>query len=771
MFRFVCSCGRRLIRRREALKTRGISALKVLSRIVLGVCLVALASACQADITISDAFCRGGQVFLHWSDPDTSYTGYNVYRRNQPIDSAEALNSAELVVANARLHSAKDLTASYIAGRLGQQDPNIGLRLSDLGPTLDPLDCLEVMTVRSSGQGYYAIVGLGSDGEEDRAVVPGVNSLTSPVDEVPGSPVPVLETEGSVNVSGYIYPWKTYTWYRRSDEAMRDGEATKVTVTLPANQASQYPTMYYLHAYGGRNNYTVWWNTIVIAPCDYTPGLPYTGNSWWYGYCNSYPCVSSGIVINYTENMLVHMLEWAKASFPVDPNRIILSGGSMGGTGSVSFGMRHPELFAGIYATVPQVNPGLKGMAFQDQLDDIWGPVSLNLPTDEGTGVWNRMNMTQYVADHKEDLPFLKVQNSKNDTVLFWPQIPEFYRNLNASRHGAICAWGQGGHLNSSSGLPPAFLNWDIYSKVRLNQSYVAVSNSSANDDPGGGDPLDGDSVGQMNSGYDWTILSDTADQWSALIKYTAGGAAHADISARRLQSFNFAAGDVLAYSQWNPTTGGVAASGRVTAERNRFFVIPHLTFDAAGMNLAVWKSSKQTTADVAGLDPGAPVDLDQLVVTAVFTDVCYAQPSDRVPAIAILGATGLSQGSLIRLRGTKAVFGQMTAVNASPALVPSYGKVAAAPIGIPRALETLQGKPTELGLLVKTWGVVERSGTDWFTLTQGATKVLVYGSIGSPAPSGLVAVTGIVSETNGPNGERYGVRVRSSSDVVRLLP
>lgn len=735
----------------------------------LGTCLavLAFASVCHASITIEHAFCRGGQVFLHWSDPDTSYISYHIYRHTQPIDSTDTLANAALVEANAPLGSAKDRAATYIASKHSQPDPNIGLRLSDLGPTLDSLDGLEVITVQTSGLGYYAVVGIKPDGTEDRVIVPDGNSLTYAIDEVPGASCPVLEEEGTVGVSN-TYPWKTYTWYRRGDEALRDGEPTKVTVTLPANQASQYPTMVYLHAYGGTNIKQAWWNTIIVSPCDYTPELPYSGYTWWYGYGNSYPNVSSGTVVNYTENMLLHMLDWAKAAFPIDANRVFLQGGSMGGTGSISFGIRHPELIAGIYAQVPQVNPALPGIGWpQTQLQGIWGTVSRNLPTNEGAGVWDRMNMTQYVADHKQDMPFLKVQNSKNDQTLFWFQIPDFYKNLNASRHGFISAWGQGGHVNSSSGLPSAYSGFDLYGKIYRNRSYVAVSNSSANNDPGSGDPANGDSVGQMNAGYDWTILSDNADQWSALVKYTAGGSACADISARRLQNFNFAAGDLLAYCLTDPATGAVVQAGTIIAERDRFFVIPHLQFNAAGRTLAVWKSSGQTATEVLGLDEGAAVDIDQVVVTAVFADVCYAQPLERVPAIAILGASGLIEGSLIRLRGTKTTLGRMCAVNASPPSAPVYGSIALKPFGMPRPLAGVQGKPAELGALVKTWGLVQSTGQGWFT-TQ---SVCVFGDIGSPAPSGFVTVTGIVSETAGPNGEQYGIRVRRPSDVVATGP
>jgi len=743
----------------------------ILHKIALGACLAmfAFASVCRASVTIEHAFCRGGQVFLHWSDPASIYTSYRVYRSARPIDSAAALDEAALVVSNARPKTAKDQVATYIASRQSQPDPNIGLRLTDLGPPLDPLDQLEVMTVSAAGRNYYAVTGVKPDQSEDRVIVPGENSLTSPIDEVPGDPCPVLEEEGALNVGGYIYPWKTYTWYRRADEALRDGEPTKITVTLPANQAASYRMMLYLHAYGGTNVKQPWWSMIVVSPCDYTPGLPYSGHTWWSGYCDSYPNVTTGTVVNYSENMLVRMIEWAEATFPVDPNRVFVSGGSMGGTGAISFGMRHPELIAGIYAQVPQVNPGLPGIGWpQTQLEAIWGAVSTNLPSSDGPGIWDRMNMTRYAAEHTEDMPFLKVQNSKNDTTLLWFQIPDFYRNLNASRHGSICAWGQGGHGSSSTGLPSAFLNFDIYSKIYRNRSYVAVSNSSANNDPGNGDPLDGDSVGQMNAGYDWTILADTADQWKALIKYTAGAAACADISARRLQGFDFAKGDRLGYCLSDPTTGAVIRAGVVTAERDRFFVIPRLEFDANGRNLTVWKTSNQSVEELSALNEGAAVDLDEIIVTAVFEDAAYAQPVQMLPPIAILGASNISEGSLIRLRGTKTIFGRMCAVRALPASPTVYGTIRPRPVGMNFPFCGLPDRPVALGALVRVWGQVGDSGPGWLNLQTARGCLLVCGDIGSPPPVGFVIVTGIVTECSGPHGEPWYIRIRKPSDITQ---
>lgn len=727
--------------------------------------VLAVSTGCGAAIVIEDAFCRGGQVFLHWADPDTQYIRYHIYRSSDVIDN-NSISQAQLIDGNVPLNSAKDAAATSAAFRRGEPDPDRGYRIFDLAEPLDKRDGLKVITVDAPADRYYAVVGVNSDGTEDLNIVVGQNSLSSAIHETSGNAVPVLDEKGVQNVSGYDYPWETYTWFKRNDESLFDGEATKITITLPKpNLSGKYATMLYLHAINGTNRIQPWWNLIIISPMDCSPNLPHGGNSWWYGYCSTYPSLS-GTVINYTENMLLHMLGWAKSSFPIDEDRVTVSGGSMGGTGALSFGLRHPELFSSICATVPQVNPGLPDIGWsQTQLRNIWGSLAANLPSDEGVGVWDRQNSTAYVTNHPEDIPFIKVQNSKNDDTLKWFQVPQFYYNLNENRHAFIAAWGQGGHVNSSSGLPPEYTGFDVYTKIKRSQSYPAVSNSSSNNNPGNGDPSQGDSVGQMNAGYDWQIRTDTPTTWVADIKYTvSGGTPTADISPRRLQQFDFASGDRLAYIFTEIATGQVIAGGYVTAQRGRFVTVPNIPFANEYRRLTIRKTSGQTIPDLIAFDEDGDVDLDEIIITAVFADVAYACNEKRVLAVALLGAHGFEVGDSISLHGTKTMFGGMVAVNVSQFTTVSPSSNAIRPIGSP-GLDCSHGRPLQLGVLVKVWGRVLED--DNFVIDSGSGPIVIYGGYGvKPAAGTYVAATGICSEMQSA-GVQYGVRVRDAQDII----
>lgn len=67
--------------------------------------------------------------------------------------------------------------------------------------------------------------------------------------------------------------------------------------------------------------------------------------TWFYGYSDQLPGgdVSKGMVVNYTERRLLAYLEHFQKQYPaIDKNRIFVTGGSMGGTGSTSLALRYP---------------------------------------------------------------------------------------------------------------------------------------------------------------------------------------------------------------------------------------------------------------------------------------------------------------------------------------------------------------------------------------------------------------------------------------------
>src|SRR5271166_4235895 len=85
---------------------------------------------------------------------------------------------------------------------------------------------------------------------------------------------------------------------------------------------------------------------------------------------------------------------------------------------------------------------------------------------------------------------------------------------LTTGRHGFAFAWNNGDH---SSGSQPMEKVRKYYppEKFARNSSYPAFSNSSIDNNPGNGDPTNGDLEGGINLGFLWSDVVDEESQWS----------------------------------------------------------------------------------------------------------------------------------------------------------------------------------------------------------------------------------------------------------------
>ena len=53
------------------------------------------------------------------------------------------------------------------------------------------------------------------------------------------------------------------------------------------------------------------------------------------------------------EKRVISTVKWVIQKYGIDPDRVYLSGNSMGGNGTLGIGMRHGDVFAAIKANVP----------------------------------------------------------------------------------------------------------------------------------------------------------------------------------------------------------------------------------------------------------------------------------------------------------------------------------------------------------------------------------------------------------------------------------
>ncbi|MBN2288730.1 MAG: hypothetical protein JXQ83_05310, partial [Candidatus Glassbacteria bacterium] len=240
------------------------------------------------------------------------------------------------------------------------------------------------------------------------------------------------------------------------------------------------------------------------------------------------------------------IVSWAADYFGYDTDRVVLEGGSMGGCGGLSWGLRHPELFSAVIARVPLVGYfTAEWGGSEKRLTTFCGP--LDRPCSDGASLRTRMDSRTVLAaadSQGTDLPLLVISNGRRDASIPWRPNPRYYRTLNRSRQGFIAGWDNGVHSDCMDGAHPWFLKWqdpEYLLRLSLKESFPAFSNYSLDSDPGDGDPEDGDITGYLNFGLEWKDIVDEEERYAATVFIAAGDPvlpATVDVTLRRLQRF-----------------------------------------------------------------------------------------------------------------------------------------------------------------------------------------------------------------------------------------
>ncbi|MBI2842858.1 MAG: hypothetical protein HYX78_05605 [Armatimonadetes bacterium] len=691
---------------------------------------------CNGVATLTHHICRAGQVFLAWSD-DSPPRHYRVYCSESPIIDS-SFGEAILVADEVLPGSAKDLIETQRALSKGQADPDVGYSLTNLGPRLDPTGSLWVHTVSEERQRYYAVTRVQSDGDEDRTLVLGTNSLTQPIAETIGQPEPVVDSESVTPIWGNICT--TFLHWATPDQSLADGSPFKFILEQPA-QSSTLPMTIVLHGYSrilDDPSEQRW--RFVLSLSDWHPFLPHGGYDWWFGYARDYESGAiEGPVVNYTEKRLLWTINWIMTNFPVDKEQILLTGFSMGASGALTFGIRHPELFAAIEALCPNISPGLPGIGWtQDQLVSIWGPVEGDVLTSEGVSPWERQDCTNYVRNCKSDLPFIKVNNNRNDTVLPWFQSPPFYKALNDGRHGCWIGWGNNGHTVSTSGYPEEFIEKKARD-IRKDRPFLAFTNASSDDEPGAGDPSDGDPVGQMGCEFVWELVRDTQESFAFRARCQSGSS-NVDVTPRRKQQFAPNSGTDLVYMVTDELDN-VISEGRVKVGDVSVFTLEQVQLADDWRTVYIYNCKETSVSDLSTLPSGAHVLMPQLVVTAVLADRFYAELRDRSGAIEVMSNELPEVADIVRVFGVKTNNKTLQAVD-----ILQVGRdVPINPIGC-RIIDLADDSKLQNCLVVACGNV--GAGIDGTFITDGSGTCELTGDI--PGYDGFALVRGICTSFNG---------------------
>ena len=503
---------------------------------------------------------RHGQVLLTWREAATPPgTTFNVYVSGAPIrDTA----TASRVGHHVEPRSAMDWWENPAAmTRQTPADRTRGFRLDAGAPALDPEGGLFVHTVRSATRSplFFAVTHSRPDGQEDGALVAGANATTGAILAIAEPTEPIWQGKGTMPPPGAgaglplalslhgksgVIAESEYLAFGDATLGWREGLPFKFSVRLQGNEVVIRPTD---RAWINRNH--------DEAGDGGTPAIW----TFWYGYNSNIfdrALMAQGTPTNYTEQRLLWILQWVQRHYQTDRQRWYCSGSSMGGCGTVSFGLRHPELFAACHAHVPIVSytydatDATRGSARRLEPAAWTGRIGPEVRTQEGVPLLERMNGTRFVAATTRDLPFLFLLNGRQDGSIPWSNNPPFYRALDAAHHGFAAYWDDGRHDTVGKEAAEDIKGWPkAMRRFRLNESFPAFSRTSSNRQPGSGDPADGDSVGWMNRGLDWGAIQDTADHYAITLRAAFPGLAYpvlTDVTLRRVQQFKPGPGERL---------------------------------------------------------------------------------------------------------------------------------------------------------------------------------------------------------------------------------
>ena len=521
--------------------------------IVVFTLLTALAGSAHAGpaATGLSATARDGQVFLTWQESDTpAGTTFNVYVSDRPIAD---LHAARRVGHHVEQYSARDWwedPASFTKGKTPSKP--VGFLLAN-GKRLDPRGGLFVHKPKpGSGKLYFAVTSTDASGKEDSQLVAGDNVLSTGVAAVPGEIRPIWQAAGqepapgagrdmplwlNIHAKGGVIPNMEYLVFGDETMGWREGLAFKFSVRVENGEVVVRPTD------------RVWIGRPHKEAGD--GGMPAIW-TFWYGYnSNIYDRqkMAQGTPTNYTERRNLWILNWVQKHYQPDSHRWYCSGSSMGGCGTISFGLHHPELFAGLHANVPIVAytyVETKNSAVRLEPACWVGKIEPDLAASDAKSLLDRMNSTKFVEETKDDLPMLYMIHGRSDGSIPWENNPSFYRALNDARQAFAVYWDNGTHSTAGKAAPADVKAWlNQFRRYRRHASYPAFSNTSSNRDPGDGRPDNGDIVGWMNRGMDWKDVEDHPDHYAITLLADYPGIEYpvrTDVTLHGLQQFKPAA-------------------------------------------------------------------------------------------------------------------------------------------------------------------------------------------------------------------------------------
>ncbi len=559
---------------------------------------------------------RAGQTLLTWREVDPPITSdaisvgelrkvrkesgnakkvrYRIYRSDRPITSLDDLRPI------AEVRPLSCWNANYYGAHAKPEDPALRYVVDDGRPPVAPGTGIHAHNPEKPGRAYYAVT-VSIDGTENTAVGP-PNALSKPTEETVGPGAPVLQRIEKPERFQYV-SGPTLHYFVRWESPPRcnvSGKPFDYVVAVPPELAKPAPVGIHLHCWGGSLNggYGWWYNAekghLLLASNQ----IPY---DWWTGYHELYgkgpreqELWRRGVVRPYSQRRMLAFLDWMATRWDIDPARTHVAGSSMGGSGSPMLAIRFPDRIAWSVSWVGIHNPA-QSPHFKGSYEGVYGKEAWGVKFEDGTSVWDHYNDAHYLRAHRRaEIGLITFSNGKNDGAIGWPQAVDFYRALQETHRPHVFVWGQSGH-GQRARMPVSLGERVLPIDVRIDQTLPAFAGCTLDDDPGKGDPSDGDSEGQVNLYLAWDTedIVDRADRWEMtvrLIEKAPRDECQVDLTPRRCQQFKLTPGQKI---HWSNTAGRGSKpleSGEATADRWGLVTLGGIRVSKAGNRIRIEK-------------------------------------------------------------------------------------------------------------------------------------------------------------------------------------
>ncbi len=441
----------------------------------------------------------------------------------------------------------------------------------------------------TSGKFYYAVV-KAIDGQEDFSqLVIGQNSLSEPVQESPG-PGLVLLRKKEIRDSFYYVkgPIEMNFFVRWEAPPYCNVPSTPynylVAVSLnPKHQPTDgvHSVDLGLHCWGGSllSGYLWWYEAEKGSLLVTTNQRPY---DWWTSYSEAYGTYlsySDTKVYNFNQQRLVSFVNnFVARHWKINPQRIILSGRSMGGSGAVMWGVRAGHYFAyvkgGVGIYIPKESPGFTNSFYKVFGHPLWKAEydhsGLDAYTYWDTERWLYQNVNK-------ETPLIIFANGRNDSGIGWPQAWKVVKAMEATKRPFVFRWDMSGHgcrawFPGGGDRTPTIL-------VSKDQSLPAFSNCSL-DTPLGNSPEEAPEKGQINYYLLWKTndLIDQPERWEITIYLSSKApqdSCTVDITPRRLQHFVVKKAQTYHWRNIDLKTQAIIQEGTVLPDEYGLLTLP----------------------------------------------------------------------------------------------------------------------------------------------------------------------------------------------------